>query len=149
MNSVFSLSLGGTSVVDILIPEDFPSANWGEAKLAAKKYGRGFRLPYDFELEALFKSSLFRGLLKNASYWSATDTAKTRARSQIYRNGGDFRAIYYQHPGDIEPKEALNYFFFIKKSNKTKSPGSLFINILELALYDSIRKKYHLNKVRQ
>jgi hypothetical protein len=145
MNGFESFDLGRLGVFDILISEDFKRVNWKDAKAAAKAIGNGYRLPLDFELEELFKSSLFRGVLKNASYWSGTETAQSRARSQGYRNGGNYRSEWFQHPGDIEDKDALNYFFLIRKSRGKKINIPLFNRILELALYDSIREKYHLN----
>ena len=118
MKSYLLYDLGELGLFDILFSEDFKPVEWNEAKSIAKKIGSGFRLPLDFELEKLFKSSLFRGVLKNASYWSGTETAHSRARSQIYRDGGDWRSYWYQNPGDVESKDAINYFFLIRLSKK-------------------------------
>ena len=118
MGNIFTLVLDEFGAFDVLIPESAQKTSWDEAKRAAKAIGKGYRLPLDFELEELFKSSLFRGIINNSSYWSGTETAKMRARSQKYRNGGDFRALWYQHPGDIEDKNSVNYFFFIRKSKE-------------------------------
>jgi hypothetical protein len=145
MSEFESFDLGRLGVFDILITENFKRVNWKDAKAEAKAIGKGYRLPLDFELEELFKSSLFRGVLENASYWSGTETAQSRARSQCYRNGGDFRSEWFQHPGDIEDKDAFNYFFLVRKSRSKKIHNTLFNRILALALYDSIREKYHLN----
>ena len=145
MGNIFTLVLDEFGAFDVLIPESAQKASWDEAKRAAKAIGKGYRLPLDFELEELFKSSLFRGIINNSSYWSGTETAKMRARSQKYRNGGDFRALWYQHPGDIEDKNSVNYFFFIRKSKRSETMHSLNLKILELSLYDSLRKKYHFN----
>jgi hypothetical protein len=145
MGNIFTLVLDEFGAFDVLIPESAQKASWDEAKRAAKAIGKGYRLPLDFELEELFKSSLFRGIINNSSYWSGTETAKMRARSQKYRNGGDYRALWYQHPGDVESKDTINYFFLIRMSKKKKVQTPLSTKILELALYDSIRKEYHLN----
>lgn len=145
MKSYLLYDLGELGLLDLLFSEDFKPVEWNEAKSIAKKIGSGYRLPLDFELEKLFKSSLFRGVLKNASYWSGTETANSRARSQIYRNGGDWRSYWYQNPGDVESKDTINYFFLIRMSKKKKVQTPLSTKILELALYDSIRKEYHLN----
>lgn len=145
MRKFEAFDLGRLGLYDILISDDFKCVKWKEAKAASKEFGNGYRLPLDFELEELFKSSLFRGMLKNVSYWSGTETAHTRARSQAYRNGGDFRSEWFQNPGNIENKDASNYFFLIRKSRSKKAQNPLFYKILELALYDSIREKYHLN----
>ena len=145
MEDYLLFDLGELGLFDVLIPESAQKASWDEAKRAAKAIGKGYRLPLDFELEELFKSSLFRGVLNNASYWSGTETAHSRARSQIYRNGGDWRSYWYQNPGDVESKDAINYFFLIRLSKKKNFQAPLSTKILELALYDSIRKEYHLN----
>ena len=145
MGNIFTLVLDEFGAFDVLIPESAQKTSWDEAKKAAKAIGKGYRLPLDFELEELFKSSLFRGIINNSSYWSGTETAKMRARSQKYRNGGDYRALWYQHPGDVESKDTINYFFLIRMSKKKKVQTPLSTKILELALYDSIRKEYHLN----
>jgi hypothetical protein len=144
MYKIESFELDKFGVFDIVIDERFEPMTWDEAKVIAKNYGKGYRLPLDFELEELFKSSFFRGLLNNDSYWSGTDTAKTRARSQVYRNGGDYSQMWFQ-PGYIEEKNNLNCFFLIKKSKKKKFRKPLLDRILELALYDSIRQKYHID----
>jgi len=145
MEDYLLFDLGELGLFDVLIPESTQTASWDEAKKAAKAIGKGYRLPLDFELEELFKSSLFRGIINNSSYWSGTETAKMRARSQKYRNGGDYRALWYQHPGDVESKDNINYFFLIRMSKKKKVQTPLSTKILELALYDSTRKEYHLN----
>ena len=142
MYKIESFDLDKFGVFDVVIDESFKPMTWDEAKVIAKNYGKGYRLPLDFELEELFKSYFFRGLLNNVSYWSGTDTAKTRARSQVYRNG--YSQMWFQ-PGFIEEKDNLNCFFLIKKSKKKKFRKSLSDRILELALYDSIREKYHIN----
>lgn len=130
---------------DVALPDNSDKLTWNMAKIAAKNFGRGFRLPLDFELEELFKTSLLRGLLKNVSYWSGTETAETRARSQVYRNGDDLRSKWFVNPGDIESKDNLNSYFFIRKSKRKKIKMSLETRILELTLYDFIRQKYHID----
>jgi hypothetical protein len=145
MKGSLVFDLGELGLFDLLFSEDFRPVDWNEAKVRAKRIGNGFRLPLDFELEELFKSSLFRGILNNASYWSGTETAHSRARSQMYRNGGDWRSYWYQNPGDVQSKDALNYFFLMRVSKKKKFQTPLRTKILELALNDSIRKEYHLN----
>jgi hypothetical protein len=144
MGNIFTLFLDEFDTFDVLIPEIAQKASWDEAKKSAKAIGNGYRLPLDFELKKLFKSSLFRGLLKNASYWSGTETAHSRARSQVYRNGDDWY-YWYENPSWIESKDTINYFFLIRMSKKKKVQTPLSTKILELALYDSIRKEYHLN----
>jgi hypothetical protein len=139
------LELGSWGWFELAIPDDGIKMTWANAKILGKSFGTGYRLPLDFELEELFKTSLLRGYLKNVSYWSGTETAQKRARIQIYRNGGDIRANWFVNPGDIESKDNLNYFFFIRKSKKKNIKRSLANRILELALYDSIRQKYHIN----
>ena len=145
MKDSLLFDLGELGLFDLLFSEDLRPVDWNEAKSRAKRIGNRFRLPLDFELEELFKSSLFRGILKNASYWSGTETAHSRARSQMYRNGGDWRSYWYQNPGDVQSKDALNYFFLIRVSKKKKFQTPLSTKILELALNDAIRKEYHLN----
>jgi hypothetical protein len=139
------LELGSFGMFELVIPDDGEKLSWNKAKLLGKTFGRGFRLPLDFELEELFKTPLLRGYLKNVSYWSGTETAYTRAKSEVYRNGGNYRAYWHQDPGDIEDKDNVNYFFFIRKSKKKNINISLATQILKLALYDSIRQKYHIN----
>lgn len=145
MNRLEVIDLGEFGVFEVALPSEPVKLTWHEAKVAAKKMGQKFRLPLDYELEELFKSSLFRGILKNSSYWSGTETAHTRARSQIYRNGGDIRSEWYVNPGDVESKDIHNYYLAIRKNTRLRVPNPLFFGILELALYDSIRKEYHLN----
>lgn len=145
MNRLEVIDLGEFGVFEVALPSEPVKLTWHEAKVAAKKMGQRFRLPLDYELEELFKSSLFRGILKNSSYWSGTETAHTRARSQIYRNGGDIRSEWYVNPGDVESKDIHNYYLAIRKNTRLRVSNPLFFGILELALYDSIRKEYHLN----
>ena len=140
-----AFDLGNLGVFDILIPEVAERFTWGEAKSAVKTFGGGYRLPLAFELEKLFKSSLFRGLLMNSYYWSGTETAKTRAKCQKYTNGGNYSSALFYNPSVIESKDTINYFFLIRMSKKKKVQTLLSTKILELALYDSIRKEYHLN----
>jgi len=83
MNRLEVIDLGEFGVFEVALPSEPVKLTWHEAKVAAKKMGQKFRLPLDYELEELFKSSLFRGILKNSSYWSGTETAHTRARSQF------------------------------------------------------------------
>jgi hypothetical protein len=139
------IELGEFGLYEVALPNEHVKLTWREAKVAARNLGQGFRLPLDYELEELFKSSLLRGILKNASYWSGTETAHTRARSQIYRNGGDLRSEWFVNPGDVESKDLNNYYLAIRKNNRSRVVNPFFTRILELALYDSIRKEYHLN----
>jgi hypothetical protein len=139
------IELGEFGKFEVALPSEPVKLTWREAKVAAKNLGQGFRLPLDYELEELFKSSLLRGILKNASYWSGTETAHTRARSQVYRNGGDIRSEWFVNPGDVETKDINNYYLAIRKNNRSRVVKPFFTRILELALYDSIRKEYHLN----
>ena len=139
------IELGDFGIFEVALPSEPMKLAWHEAKVAAKNLGQGFRLPLDYELEELFKSSLFRGILKNASYWSGTETAHNRARSQMYRNGGDFRSEWFMNPGDVESKDIKNYWLAIRKNKRARVVNSFFYSILELALYDSIRNEYHLN----
>lgn len=139
------IELGEFGKFEVALPSEPEKLTWREAKVAAKNLGQGFRLPLDYELEELFKSSLLRGILKNASYWSGTETAHTRARSQVYRNGGDYRSEWFVNPGDVESKDINNYYLAIRKNYRSRVVNPFFTRILELALYDSIRKEYHLN----
>ena len=139
------IELGEFGMFEVALPSEPMKLAWREAKVAAKNLGQGFRLPLDYELEELFKSSLLRGILKNASYWSGTETAQTRARSQIYRNGGDLRSEWFVNPGDVESKDINNYYLAIRKNKRSRIVNPFFFSVLELALYDSIRKDYHLN----
>jgi hypothetical protein len=141
----FKIELGSLGIYEVLIPKNSQKKSWKDAKNASKKTGKGYRLPLDFELEELFKSSLLRGLINNYSYWSGSETAHTRARSQPYRNGGDFRAEWHIHPGNIEDKTSTNYYLFVRKSNQKKIKNSLFYKILELSLYDALREIFHLD----
>lgn len=102
--------------------------DWFEAIEFAKKFKGGWRLPLDFELESIFKSPVLQGVLKNDSYWSLTETANNRARSQVYRNGGDFRKIWYSDPGAIEDKNAINYIFLVRSKRFLSDKTIKFID---------------------
>jgi hypothetical protein len=143
MANLETIDLGRHGVYEVLISDDFTNAAWHEAKAKAKTAPKGFRLPLDYELEALFESALLKGLVKSGFYWSGTETAVTRARSQQY--GGSPSEHWIMNPRHVEDKNGLNIFLLVRKigSKKTKMPFSK--KVLELSLNPSVRKRFHFN----
>jgi hypothetical protein len=113
MNTV--IISAGDKDFELLIYNKNHKYTWNEAIKLNSKIGPKWRLPYDFELEKIFKSPALIGILKNDSYWSKTETADKRARSQAYLNGGDFRKIWYSNPSVIEDKSNFNYLVFVRE----------------------------------
>ena len=65
--------------------------NWGDAKAACAKLGKGWRLPTKDELNLLYQNKDKIGGFAGAYYWSSTERNSYNAYLANFHNGSQFK----------------------------------------------------------